>query len=79
MLTLFCSWRSDLKRSTQSWDETFLSHTFSKRQEEVMNNFNLRYECLDARDDFHSKLQKDDSIIGVTSLPLEMTMITQME
>ena len=65
MLTLFCSWRSglDLKKSTQSWDEKFLSHTFSKRQEEVMNNFNLRYECLDARDDFHSKLQKDDSII----------------
>ena len=28
-----------------------------------MNNFNLRYECLDARDDFHSNLQKDESII----------------
>ena len=60
MLTLFCPWRSglDLKQSTQTWDEAFTSHQFSKRQLEVMDNFNLRYECLDASDDFHQEMKK---------------------
>ena len=30
-----------------------------------MNNFNLRYECLDARDDFHSALKKKNRKFGL--------------
>ena len=29
---------------------------------DMMNNFNIRYECLDARDDFRAQLKKDASI-----------------
>ncbi|KAF8883851.1 hypothetical protein BD779DRAFT_1389003, partial [Infundibulicybe gibba] len=60
MLTLFKPWRSgfDLKMKDMSWDDAFLSYPFSKRHEELMNNFNLRYECLDARDDYRAQLKK---------------------
>jgi len=60
MLTLFKPWRSglDLKTKFNSWDETFISHGFSIRQLELMKNMNIRYECLDARDDFHAELKK---------------------
>ena len=56
MLTFFKPWRSgmDLKRSDQSWDDAFTSHVFTPCQHELMDNFNLRYECLDGRDDFHA-------------------------
>ena len=66
MLALFKPWRSglDLRRQTESWDEAFLSQEFSSRQLEVMKNMNIRYECLDARDDFHSQMKK-----GATSMP----------
>lgn len=54
MLTLFKPWRqgTDLKTLTESWDAAFVAWEFSSRQIEVMAHFNLRYECLDARDDF---------------------------
>ena len=60
MLTLFKPWRSglDLKTKLNSWDETFVSHGFSTWQLELMKNMNIRYECLDARDDFHAQLKK---------------------
>jgi hypothetical protein len=60
MLTLFRPWRSglDLKSEGSSWDETFLSYQFSPCQLDLMKNMNLRYECLDARDDFHAQMQK---------------------
>ena len=60
MLTLFKPWRSgkDLKDEIQSWDEAFTNHEFTQRQLEIMNNFNLRYECLDARDDFSTQLRQ---------------------
>ena len=66
MLALFKPWRSglDLRRQTESWDEAFLSQEFSSRQLEVMKNMNIRYECLDARDDFHAQMKK-----GATSMP----------
>ncbi|EJD37257.1 hypothetical protein AURDEDRAFT_43058, partial [Auricularia subglabra TFB-10046 SS5] len=53
MLTLFKPWRSgiDLKDHTTTWDLAFDSHVFSVRQLQIMDNFNLKYECLDARDD----------------------------
>jgi Helitron helicase-like domain at N-terminus/PIF1-like helicase len=61
MLTLFKPWRSglDLKTSKfNSWYETFMSHGFTMRQLELMKNMNIRYECLDARDDFHTQFKK---------------------
>ena len=60
MLTLFKFWRTgtNFKTKETSWDEAFTAHIFSKRQEEIMKNFNIRYECLDQRDDFFSELKK---------------------
>ncbi|EJD34239.1 hypothetical protein AURDEDRAFT_76354, partial [Auricularia subglabra TFB-10046 SS5] len=54
MLTLFKPWRigTDLKSPGDSWDWTFEHHVFSDRQKQIMDNFNLRYECLDERDDY---------------------------
>ena len=55
MLTLFAPWRDgkELKKDNQSWDSAFRAYSFSNQQKKLMENFNLRYECLDARDDFH--------------------------
>ena len=60
MLTLFKPWRNgkDLKSETSSWHETFTSHNFTACQNEIMDNFNLRYECNDARDDYSAQLKK---------------------
>ncbi|KAF8218422.1 hypothetical protein L208DRAFT_1351610, partial [Tricholoma matsutake] len=57
MLTLFKPWHSgkDLKTEDYSWDETFTQHKFTAKQEQLMKNFNLRYECNDARDDYTAK------------------------
>ncbi|PBK87469.1 hypothetical protein ARMGADRAFT_907344, partial [Armillaria gallica] len=54
MLALFKPWRngSDLKTKSESWHEAFSRHNFSAREMQLMDNFNLRYECLDERDDF---------------------------
>jgi len=59
MLTLFKPWRSgkDLKAEDYSWDETFLAHDFTKDQLQLMANFNIRYECNDARDDFSTQMK----------------------
>lgn len=63
MLTLFKHWRSgkNLKSVNMTWDETFNQHKFTIRQEQLMKNFNLQYECLDARDDYSAKLKKDEA------------------
>ena len=65
MLTLFKPWRTGttLKTKGASWDEAFTAHVFTSRQEQIMKNFNIRYECLDQRDDFLSELKK-----GATAL-----------
>jgi hypothetical protein len=61
MLTMFKAYRSplDLKEKNQTWDEAFENHKFTPRQLQLLKNFNLKYECLDARDDFHAQLRKD--------------------
>ena len=63
MLTIFKPWRSglDLKTAEQSWEDAFYRHTFTATQLKLMNNFNLRYECLDARDDFHAELRRKEA------------------
>ncbi|KAJ2933931.1 hypothetical protein H1R20_g3132, partial [Candolleomyces eurysporus] len=61
MLTLFKPWRTgvDLKALDESWDEAFAGHNFSPREHQLMNNFNVRYECYDARDDFGATFRSD--------------------
>src|ERR1700690_1137055 len=65
MMTLFKPWRSglDLKDSDESWDDVFLLHNFTTRQKELMDNFNIKYECLDSRDDFHAQFHKGSAIL----------------
>lgn len=66
MLTFFALWRSgiDLKASDQSWEDAFNQHHFSAREIQIMDNFNLRYECYNTTDDLRSTLspkgQKDN-------------------
>ena len=63
MLTLFKPWRTgkDLKKEKYSWDETYTAHKFTEHQVQLMDNFNVRYECNDARDDFSTQQKKGQS------------------
>ena len=60
MLTFFKPWQTslDLKTPEQSWDEAFVNYDFSISDKDIMNNFNLRYECLDLRDNFHREMNR---------------------
>ena len=62
MLTLFKPWRSgkDLKAKMETWDKSFMAHDFGKRQMEIMKFFNVRYECLDAHNDYSANRDKED-------------------
>jgi len=66
MLTLFKPWRGggDLKLKGESWDKSFTNYEFTKRQMQIMNYFNVRYECLDARDDHYAKRAKGNGGIS---------------
>jgi hypothetical protein len=58
------AWRStDLKN--YSWDETFNLYEFNDQQKQYMKNFNIRYECNDARDDYSAQLKKGNSEDGL--------------
>ena len=65
MLCLFKPWRTgmELKKPDQSWDSAFRAFHFTKHQRKLMENFNLRYECLDARDDFHALMKAQEKIL----------------
>ena len=54
MLALFTPWRSgyDLKPKDKSWDDVFVSSRFKPGHKLIMQNMNVKYECLDAHDDF---------------------------
>src|ERR1700677_4584312 len=60
MLTLFVPWRTgkDLKKEDQIWDESFVDYKFNQCQKDIMKYFNIRYECLDARDDYSAEMKK---------------------
>ena len=62
MLTLFKPWRTghDLKSADETWEEAFNRHVFSPTQKNLMSNFNLRYECLDARDDYSAQMKDNN-------------------
>jgi len=68
MLTLFKPWRSGLHLKTESetWDESFSKYQFNESQIRIIQNFNIRYECLDAQDDYRAALKKGgiDTIIS---------------
>ncbi|KAF6745669.1 hypothetical protein DFP72DRAFT_824222, partial [Ephemerocybe angulata] len=66
MLTLFCPWRTgiDLRSADQTWEETFNQYDFTTRQRELIDNFNMRYECYDARDDYGAVLKAAGLIAG---------------
>ena len=69
MLTLFKPWHDgrDLITDEQSWDDSFVNHKFSSRQTELMKYFNLKYECLDARDDYAAQLKQGEGV-GIFSV-----------
>jgi hypothetical protein len=60
MMTLFKPWRSpaDLKDKLSTWDQVFREHIFRSREQEPIKNFNLRYECNDARDDHYAEMKR---------------------
>ncbi|KAJ7723247.1 hypothetical protein B0H16DRAFT_1334249, partial [Mycena metata] len=60
MLVLFKPWRSpaELKDAVSTWSQVFQEHSFTKRQLELISNFNVRYECNDARDDHFAQMKK---------------------
>ena len=62
MLALFKPWRkgSDLKcDASVSWHEAFERHPFSAEHTTLIDNFHIKYECLDARDDYRAQLAKE--------------------
>ena len=77
MLTLFKPWRNgkDLKNINQTWAEAFASYEFKTESNRTMNNFNLRYECLDERDDYHAILKRQSSMNHKQSLALNQVDI----
>jgi hypothetical protein len=60
MLALFKPWRkgTDLKSNKSTWHEAFERHPFSDEHTTVIQNFHIKYECLDARDDYRAQLAK---------------------
>ncbi|KAF5346590.1 hypothetical protein D9758_013445 [Tetrapyrgos nigripes] len=71
MLTLFKPWRTgeDLKIKAENWDSAFLNYQFSTHQKFLMDNFELRFECLDSRDDYHA--QRKAQSLGIDPSSLE--------
>ncbi|KAJ7083511.1 hypothetical protein C8R43DRAFT_909514, partial [Mycena crocata] len=65
MLTLFKPWHSgkDLKNDVDNWHEAFTDTTFRPKAIQLMKNFNVRYECNDARDDFSAQDRKKRGIL----------------
>ncbi|KAH7918322.1 hypothetical protein BV22DRAFT_1108389 [Leucogyrophana mollusca] len=57
MLVLFQPWRCghELKGANQTWGESFGVYAFNEQATEIMKHFNVRYECLDARDDYSAR------------------------
>ncbi|KAF8837499.1 hypothetical protein BDN67DRAFT_909129, partial [Paxillus ammoniavirescens] len=57
ILALFAPWREryDLKNDNVSWDTVFLNYKFKSEHSAIIKNMNVRYECLDARDDFSAQ------------------------
>ncbi|EFI27280.1 hypothetical protein CC1G_14752 [Coprinopsis cinerea okayama7 len=59
MLTLFVPWRSgtDLRNPGEEWPSAWSRVAIGARYRAIISNINLKYECLDARDDFRAQLK----------------------
>ncbi|KAJ3544805.1 hypothetical protein NMY22_g2652 [Coprinellus aureogranulatus] len=59
MLTLFAPWRTglELRASNETWEAAYERHTFSPHHTKIIANINVRYECYDARDDYHHQMR----------------------
>ena len=53
-----------LKDNNGTWSDAFDNHQFSQAHQQIINNMNIQYECLDAQDDFHAQMKK-----GVWAMP----------
>jgi hypothetical protein len=64
ILTFFKPWRSgkDLKSKMQTWDDAYTENKFTEREAEIIKYFNLRYECLDARDDYSARRKRGEKM-----------------
>ncbi|KAI0337026.1 hypothetical protein BDW22DRAFT_1340633, partial [Trametopsis cervina] len=81
MCTLFKPWRTglELKDGTETWSETFDRHAFTSRQTDIMNYFNLRYECNDARDDYAAQRKGKTSTYENWPFELDDTTLDRLE
>ncbi|KIJ32774.1 hypothetical protein M422DRAFT_122467, partial [Sphaerobolus stellatus SS14] len=52
MLSLFKPWRSglNLKEEGQDWHVALNKFTFTTQQQELINNFMIKHECVDSLD-----------------------------
>ncbi|TFK59309.1 hypothetical protein BDN72DRAFT_780923, partial [Pluteus cervinus] len=59
MLTLFKPWRTGqhLKQKDETWDDAFNNYQFTAIQTQIIENFNIKYECMDASDDYFAELR----------------------
>jgi hypothetical protein len=59
----FKPWRNgkDLKDDSESLDDAFTSFDFTSKQQKIIDNFDVCYECLDARDDFSTQLKNGET------------------
>ncbi|KAI0338193.1 hypothetical protein BDW22DRAFT_1299193, partial [Trametopsis cervina] len=81
MFTLFKPWRTglELKDVTATWSETFDSYQFTTRQTDIMNHFNLRYECNDARDDYAAQRKGKHTANESWPFELDDTTLDRLE
>ncbi|KAJ8507304.1 hypothetical protein ONZ45_g10312 [Pleurotus djamor] len=80
MLTLFRPWRSgsDLKSAEQTFEDAFDAYKFDAKHLRVMDNFHLRYECLDSRDDFRKEQRDIAATIPSSWLEAEPEIIDEL-
>ena len=67
MFTLFKPWRSEknLKNQNYSWDKTLNLYKFTDQQKQYIKNFNVRYECNNARNNYSAQLKKGNNEHGL--------------
>jgi hypothetical protein len=65
-------WRNshELKDAYELWAQAFASYEFKITDRKIMNNFNLWYECLDERDDYHAILKRQSKLKEKVALSL---------